>query len=122
MLSYLIQVLLGTMLVQEGDERYVILTLPWQLPSGKRTQTLTVPLLLVLGMWNIKLTPLLLQTGDLLRAHRKRQKLVSHTEIIINTQKIYPKHKPKQNMHQYNHTSKFVILLLLQHVPTMKQI
>lgn len=42
-----------------------MLASPWQLPSGRRTQTLATPLSSVVGMWNVRLIPVLPQTGDL---------------------------------------------------------
>lgn len=42
-----------------------MVVVPWHVPSGRRTHTLAVTLLLALGIWNISVSPVLLQTGDL---------------------------------------------------------
>lgn len=51
--------------MQNGKDWYMMVALPWQLPSPRTTHTWTGPLLSALGMWNFRLVPVLLQTGDL---------------------------------------------------------
>lgn len=71
LLSHLIQLLLGVMPMQDGADWYVIVALPWQLPSSRTTHTWTVPLLSWPGMWKVRLEPVLPQTGDLCRQRVK---------------------------------------------------
>lgn len=47
-----------------------MLLLLWELPSGRTTHAWAMPSLRMLGMWNIRLPPLLPHTGDLTRQHR----------------------------------------------------
>lgn len=55
----------GVMPMQNGTDWYVMVALPWQLLSPRTTHTWTAPLLSALGMWKVRLVPVLLQTGDL---------------------------------------------------------
>lgn len=82
---YLNQELLGVMLLQDGNERYTMVVLPWHVPSGRSTHTLTVPLLSALGISNVREWPVLSQTGDL--NWKTRRKKGGEKNAPVNLQK-----------------------------------